>query len=181
MRDASGSAWTHSPRAGWRPVPPWAELSAAPVSFSRPLAGFMRFSTERFSHTHHTLRRQHSFNLREQLVPLEGLAAPASLCCALVGSCFSVSPMSGSHRLISSFPSQHRAIKLGVWFQVEETQGHMLEESHPGAGISGWHSDLSPSQRALRRGLRLSTFPAAQQTPSGASNVWLLWFGARQL
>lgn len=114
-------------------------------------------------------------------MPLEGLAAPASFCCAPIGSCSSVSPLSCSHRLISSFPSQHRAIKLGVWFQVEETQGHMLEESHPGAGISGWHSDLSPSQRALGRGLRLSAFLAAQQTPSGASNVWLLWFRARQL
>lgn len=176
MWDATESAWTHSPRAGWLPVPSWAKLNAALGGFNRVSAGFVRLSTESFSPQHHTLRRQSSFNLWEQLALLRGWHSRLHSAVPWLASAF----LSRSHRLISSFPSQHRAIKLGVWFQVE-TQGHMLKESHSGAGISGWHSNPSPSQEAPGRGLRLSAFPGAQQTPSGVSSVWLLWFRVWQL
>lgn len=98
-------------------------------------------SAQEATPTHHTLRRQHSSNLWEPLVFWGGLTVLASCCCTPIGCCFSVSPVNGSHRLISSFPSQHRAIKLGIWFQVE-TQGHMLKEraTRVQAFLVGTHS-----------------------------------------
>lgn len=153
---------TCSPRAGWLPVLSWAEPSAWWMTSTEPWlalgASALKASTAHIIHS----GGNNPWIYGSSWCFRRGWQSQHS---ALPDWFLPLSPINCRHRLIRSFPFKHRVIKLSVCFQVE-TQGHMLKEP-PGTGISGWHSNLSPSQQALGRGLGLSAFLAAQQTPSG--------------